>query len=113
MTQFTLIKTGQIDLTASHPKQCKEQGHGKFNYTVTVCCGDKLDGDGFIIDNTEIAKAVKVAAKPQSCEIMAKRITEKVHMLLIRHGAHINKIRTEIVPVIRKPTTFITYEESY
>jgi|SRR6185369_2487478 len=100
-----MTKKGTLTLDGSSPKQCKKQGHKKFNWKVECCCGDRLDNDDFIIDNAEIDKAVLDALDSVSCERLCMYITSHISDLLNTHGCLVKSIKVSIAPKVKRPTT--------
>lgn len=105
MQTFTMTKTGKLTLDGSSPNQCKKQGHKKFNWEVECVCGSKLDRQSFLIDNSEIDKAVSKAVASVSCEVLCLFITNHISSLLNSHGCQVKSIKVSIIPIVKKITT--------
>lgn len=110
---FKLIKTGKFQINVNDPKQCKEVGHKDYNYIVKIECGDKLDDNSFIIDNSKIHNTVINNIISSSCEKICKHLLNEIFIKLHENKTQIFSIEVEIFPEVDNVTTFISYKEIY
>lgn len=77
-TIITLSRNGIFHCSKKVPNQCKSIGHDKYKYWVALKCENKLDEDGFIIDQLEVNSLIvmDLQLKSMSCEQYAQRIAE-------------------------------------
>lgn len=99
MQTFTITKHGKLTLDGSSHNQCKKKGHKNFAWEVECKCKNKLDQQGFIIDNAEIDKAVDKGAKSLSCELLCLFITNELEYLLLQHECLLVSIKVLIIPI--------------
>jgi hypothetical protein len=56
---FTLNRNGELFISHPSNNQCKSVGHKRYEYNVKIKCADKLDKDGFLIDQLIIHQVLK------------------------------------------------------
>ena len=108
--------------TANHKSnnQCKDVGHGKYEYLVSVTVGDKLDENGFIIDHIELHKIVECVFKKgvSSCEEIGLKIIDAVAKATKKHGCELKQVYVKIQPMMPEGSSeeakaFMEISENY
>jgi hypothetical protein len=114
MREFIMTRIGEFKLKFSSGNQCKAPSHEKFKYQIQICCGHKLDRDGFIIDHERVNDVVqRISTTPTSCEVIAYKIAKAVNKRLTLHEAFVKHITVQIKPVSKTTKAWIEYKESF
>jgi 6-pyruvoyl-tetrahydropterin synthase len=98
--ELTLLKNSNVKTTMSAPNQCKDEGHGSYDYEIKVTATEKLDDEGFIIDHTLLHKDIEWVAQNEmgSCEELCQRMEAKIAKTLNQHGVEFKSIDLMIKP---------------
>jgi 6-pyruvoyl-tetrahydropterin synthase len=107
-TTYTINRKGTIKTSLTSENQCKSVGHTSYNYEAKVEVSDKLDSSGFVIDHSEIHKAIERAFnKMTSCEKLALSCAKRIIKRCKKHGCVVLSVYVKIVPVGRDVTAFM------
>ena len=88
MPTLTMTRRGTFTIERAHDDaaQCGPRGTRRFFYTVQVeCPSDALDGDGFIVDQLDVAEFMQSSNRRwrvvDSCELMALNAAHGLYRL--------------------------------
>lgn len=102
--EIVLHRFGVLEATTIAYNQCKDVGHKKYSYTVKMYCQNKLDHNGWLIDNKIINKAMKEAMSLiTSCEGMCIHFADVLEDVILEHGVILDKLYVYVEPIPDDP----------
>jgi len=99
--KFVMKRFGTIETDLQAPNQCKDIGHSQYEYTVEITCLNKLNDQGFLIDNKIINNVMKHGLDEMtSCELICIHLGNKLEQTFYENGVDICKMYVALKPII-------------
>lgn len=98
---FIMHRFGQIETELTAPNQCKDVGHSTYDYVVKITCFNRLNSDGYLIDNKAINRTMKMAmTQMMSCEQLCIRFAEVLETLFNDSSVPVCELYVSLEPVV-------------
>ena len=99
--EFILQRYGLIETDLVSPNQCKDKGHKTYEYLVRITCLNKLNNEGFLVDNKAINHVMKYSlTQMTSCEKLCEHYANALQQLFEDQDVPVCEMYVSLKPVI-------------
>ncbi len=99
--EIVMHRFGELFTETTAFNQCKATGHHRYKYLVKMYCQNKLDHNGFLIDNRVINKAIQNCfLKMDSCEKLCIHFADTLEEVIFDHGVILDRLYVYLEPIV-------------